>query len=113
MPQESNNERLDVARRLKETREYLGFSQDEVAKVVNIARPAISLIEKGERKVEVLELKKLAEFYNQSVSYFLGTEVPGVSEEVEFLARTANELTPEDQQELLQFAKFLKSKKSK
>ena len=105
--------RKEIGERLKQAREYLGLSQEEVSKAVNMARSAISLIESGERKVEALELKKFAEFYRHPVSYFIDEDIQGeadVSKEVAFLARTATQLTPEDQKELLRFARFLKAK---
>lgn len=107
--------RRQIGQRLKETREYLRLSQDEVASAVKIARPAISLIESGERKVGALELKKIADLYRQPVAYFIGEEGPAtaVPKDVAFLARTATQLTPEDQKELLRFAQFLKAKTKK
>lgn len=103
--------RRQIGQRLKETREYLGLSQDETAKAIGIARPAISLIESGDRKVEALELKKLAELYHQPSSYFLEESgTPTIPDEVAFLARAASELTAEDQTELLRFAQFLKAR---
>jgi transcriptional regulator with XRE-family HTH domain len=103
--------RRQIGQRLRETREYLGLSQDEVAKSLGIARPAISLIESGDRKVEALELKKFAELYQQPTAYFLAEKhSQSVSDEVAFLARAASELTPDDQTELVRFAQFLKAR---
>ncbi len=56
----SDDDRQLLGSRLKEAREYLGLSQDEVARIVHIPRPAISLMEAGQRKVEAIELKRLA-----------------------------------------------------
>jgi transcriptional regulator with XRE-family HTH domain len=110
----SNQEevRRNIGLRLKEAREYLGFSQDEVAKSLKIPRPAISLIESGERKVEALELKKFADLYQQPVDYFISgkSEVSEGNKELAFLARTATKLTQEDREELLRFAQFLQAK---
>ena len=106
--------RKEISRRLKETREYLGLSQDEVANAVNLPRSAISLIESGSRKVEALELKNFARAYNQPVSYFIGEkEIDDLESntEIAYLARTATELSTDDQKELLRFAEFLKTKK--
>ena len=36
-------------------------------------RPAVSLMESGQRKVDALELKKLAELYQRPVADFTGT----------------------------------------
>lgn len=116
MAKNEDAHRRQIADRLRKTREYLGLSQEEVSNAVKIARPAISLIESGERKVDALELKKFAVLYHQTVGYFIdgvdekGSDVP---QEVAFLARTATQLAPEDQKELLRFAEFLKAKTKK
>ena len=122
MPNNEENDRRIIGQRLKETREYVGLSQDEVAKVLKMPRPAVSLIESGERKVEALELKKLAELYQQPVDYFLGGKAETASapkeplhlqrapRDVAQLARTATKLSAEDRSELMRFAEFLRTK---
>lgn len=103
--------RRQIGQRLRETREYLGLSQDEVAKSLGVPRPAISLIESGDRKVEALEIKRFAELYQQPTAYFLAEKnSQTIPDEVAFLARAASELTPDDQTELLRFAQFLKAR---
>lgn len=105
-----NEERTLLGVRLKEAREYLELSQDEVAKLLNVPRSAISLMEAGQRKVDALELKQLAEIYQRPVGYFTGEieNAAGVSTEVQHLARAAAKLTDKDREELLRFAEFLK-----
>ena len=95
--------------RLKEAREYLELSQDEVAKALDLPRPAISLIEAGQRKVEAIELKKLAAIYQRPIGYFTGepSAHATVPETVQHLARAAAKLTDKDREELLRFAEFL------
>ena len=64
---EQKNDRTFLASRLKEMREYLALSQEEVAQMLKIPRSAISLIENGERGVEAVELKQFAEVYKCSI----------------------------------------------
>ena len=97
--------------KLREAREYLGFSQDEVAKFLGIARSALSNIETGQRKVEAMELTRLAQLYKRPVSYFTGEEVPAFGAEINHLARTASELSPPDREELSRFAEYLRARK--
>jgi transcriptional regulator with XRE-family HTH domain len=101
-----------LASRLREAREYLALTQEEVATSLKLPRSAISLIETGERGVEALELKKFAEVYRRPIEYFTGevNREPELPSEVVHLARTASKLTAEDREELLRFAKFLQSK---
>ena len=56
-------EGAQLGKRFREVREYLGFSQQMVSDRTGIARSAISDIERGTRKVDSLELKKLARLY--------------------------------------------------
>jgi transcriptional regulator with XRE-family HTH domain len=99
----------ELARRLRETREYLSFSQQYVSEETGIPRPAISQIERGERRVESLELKRLSRLYGYPVSYFLGEEEALEDDQaVQSLARLAQELSPHDREEVYRFANYLR-----
>jgi len=100
----------ELARLLREQREFLNLSQSFVAEQTGIARSAISDIERGTRRVGSLELKRFAELYRMPVSYFLGQddELDGASNPtVKALARAAGDMTEEDRNEVLRFARFL------
>lgn len=97
----------DLGARLREVREYLDLSQQVVASRTGIARSAVSDIERGHRKVDSLELRKLARIYGYPVSYFLGEESP-TSDTISALARAVDDLTPEDRDEIIKFAQYLK-----
>ena len=105
------HQRLAMAARLRESREYLGFSQDEVAVSLGVSRPAITNIEAGSRKVEALELQKLANLYGRSVSFLLtGAEEQKVeSEKVAFAARALKGLSGKDLEEVARFADYLRN----
>lgn len=102
-----------LGNRLKEAREYLELSQDEVARILNVPRSAISLIEAGQRRVDAIELKKLSEIYQRSIGHFSGEEgiATPIPKTVEHLARTAAKLSDRDREELLRFAEFLQAQK--
>jgi transcriptional regulator with XRE-family HTH domain len=102
--------RTELGSKLKTAREYLGLSQEEVSRILGLARSAVSLIESGERKVNAAELKKFAEIYQKPLGYFTG-EAAAPPESVAHLARLATELSQKDRQELLRFAEFLQSRK--
>jgi transcriptional regulator with XRE-family HTH domain len=97
--------------KLRETREYLGLSQRFVADNTGIPRTAISDIERGVRRVESLELKRLAKLFRYPVSYFLGDESQGPAGDATLtaLTRAAEDLTDSDRQEVLRFAEFLRN----
>ena len=92
-----DDDRKTLGERLREAREYLGFSQEEVATFLGVSRSALSLIETGQRKVDALELKKLAGLYKRPVGYFTGEEVEEISfgADVKHLARKVAELSPD------------------
>lgn len=103
-------DRKALGERLREAREYLGFSQDQVATFLGVSRSALSLMETGQRKVDALELKKLAGLYKRPVAFFTGEEAEDVSfgTDVKHLARQVSELSPDDREELGRFADFLR-----
>lgn len=104
-------QRLEMAARLKEAREYLGLSQDDVATALKLSRPAVTNIELGNRKVEAVELDQLAKLYGRSVSYFLSGELAEATspEKVAFYARTFKGLSEKDLGEVARFAEFLRA----
>lgn len=112
---EKDEDRKALGERLREAREYLGFSQDQVATFLGISRSALSLIETGQRKVDALELKKLAGLYKRPAGYFTGEEAEETSfgADVKHLARKVSELSPDDREELGRFADFLRARKKK
>jgi len=102
--EETESQRL--ATRLREVREYLNLSQQFVADKTGIPRSAVSDIERGVRKVDSLELRKLARLYMYPVGYFLGEEE--VADDVRVLARAVTDLTEGDRAEVVRFAQFLR-----
>lgn len=109
----ADEKRMHVAARLREAREYLGLSQDDVAAALNLSRPAISNIESGTRKVDALELEQLALLYGRSVQFFLGMEDVVPDSRVAFAARTLKGLSDKDLEEVARFAEFLRTSASK
>lgn len=105
--QEADPTWAEIGNRIKEVREYLNLSQHIVASSTGIPRSAISDIERGVRKVDSLELRRLARLYRHPMSYFLGDE-PEQEEHAAALGRALTTLTPADRDEVLRFAQFLK-----
>jgi len=105
----TDNERQRLASRLRRAREDTGLSQDEVAKKLALPRPAISQIENGRRRVEALELARLAKLYGRTLGYFADEESPGASR-IDALHRTASSLSAKDREEVLRFAEYLQQR---
>ena len=105
--------RRRMGERLRQAREYLGLSQDEVARHLKVPRTALTNIESGQRRTDALELKKLADLYRQAVSYFTGDEdetAAALPADVTHLARAAAKLSVKDREELGRFAEYLRVK---
>jgi transcriptional regulator with XRE-family HTH domain len=96
-----------IGKRLREARESRGFSQAQVAEAMNLLRPAVSMLENGDRRVNVLELKALAKLYRRPTWYLLGEENPSLVETVEDTMHQFQSLAPEDEKELSLFVEFL------
>src|SRR5438093_7701399 len=99
---DKDEDRKELGERLRDAREYLGFSQDQVATFLGISRSALSLMETGQRKVEALELKKLAGLYKRTVGYFTGEE-DSFGADVKHLARKVAELSTEERHGVAHF----------
>jgi transcriptional regulator with XRE-family HTH domain len=67
----SSKEYGRIIERLKIAREESGLRQLDVAKKVKRPQSYISRIESGEYRVDVLELKRLANIYSKDVEWFL------------------------------------------
>lgn len=107
-----SRDRQGLGARLREAREYLRLSQEEVARALEVPRSAISLMEAGQRKVDAIELKRLADIYQRPIAFFTGeaTEAAPMPATVQHLARAAAKLTDRDREELLAFAQFLQAR---
>lgn len=60
-----------IGQRLRELRCRAGFSQDKVAKIIGVSRPAYVNYENGKSK-PTRKLKELAKLFNVTVDYILG-----------------------------------------
>ena len=98
-----------LGERLREAREYLGLSQNEVAELLRVSRPAVTQIEGGRRKVSTLELRELARLYRRPYEWLVGEEggPPADDEVTQALYRTTRDLSERDRAQLLSFAQFL------
>lgn len=101
------SDREKIAAKLKEAREYLGLSQQEVAEAMKLPRSAISLVETAQRGVESVELKAFAKLYQRPVGFFTGEEAVPMGGEVAMLAKQVAKLSPQDRDELLRFSEYL------
>jgi len=109
---------------LKKARKNAGLSQNDIAKKLNVSQGAVSQWEQGIRQPSHEVLVKLAEMFDCTIDFLVGrtddpeyelrTEIPEALKKVgidavEMLADA--DLTPEEIQTLIAFAKDWKEKK--
>lgn len=66
------NDLPGIGARLREAREAAGLSQEQVARLLELPRPAVTEMENETRKVSAGELKRLAGMYRVSVEWLAG-----------------------------------------
>lgn len=60
-----------IGQRIAELRKRKGFSQDDLAKQVEISRPSLAQIELGNRSIDIIEFQKLSLVLGFSLDHFL------------------------------------------
>jgi len=103
-----------LGERLKKLREYLGMSQQHVAECTGVPRSAVSDIERGQRRVDAVELVKLARLYQYPVSWLLDEDEQATAgtHALALFARKFGRLTDEDRVQLEDFADFLAARRA-
>ncbi|HZU67218.1 MAG TPA: XRE family transcriptional regulator [Ktedonobacteraceae bacterium] len=61
----------ELGKELQQARSRRGLTQEEAAKIIDVARTTITAIEKGERRIKAEELIKLAYAYGREVTDFI------------------------------------------
>ena len=84
-----------IGERLRQARESAGLSQAQVAKLMDLHRPAITEIESERRRVSAGELTTLAKLYHVSVEYLTG-DVLNKNDKVKLAARKLDALKERD-----------------
>ena len=62
---------LSLGARIKETRDSMGFSQEQLAIMLDVSRPTLTQIEADKRKLSPEELKKLSNIFDVSIDFLL------------------------------------------
>jgi Zn-dependent peptidase ImmA (M78 family)/DNA-binding XRE family transcriptional regulator len=64
-------EMRELGKELQQARVKQGLTQEDAARIINVARTTITAIEKGKRRIKADELIKLAQAYNRQISDFV------------------------------------------
>lgn len=94
-----------IGSRIRQAREALGYSQEELGQLLGYSATAIYYFENGIRKVKIEDLKKIAEILGRAIEYFLQEEPE--DELTAILWRATQELPPTAQYQLNEFLKAL------
>ncbi len=65
---------MNLLEKLKYLRKINGFTQEQVAKAIGTSGANYSRYENGEQNFTIQHIKKLAEYYNVSISYLFDSE---------------------------------------
>ncbi len=97
----------EIGKRLKELRDNLHLSQAYVAEQIGVSRSALVKMENNQRKVSSEELLLLARIYGVTTDYILEGDA-NLQNEAKHLARSYQELTEADREEIRNIIKFKK-----
>ena len=99
-----------IGEKLKIAREYLGLTQEQVAKTLGISRNAIINIENNSRSVKSNELFNFSKLYGITMEEIVSDEKQ-INMNFSTFARGFEKLSKKDQQEILNLIKFKNSYK--
>ena len=110
----NGSRRIDPKRigaRLREAREYLGFTQAAAEARADMPPTALSVIEDGQRDVGAAELARLAKLYRRPESGFTSGDAPDRSlpPDIARIAEDMPNLSARDRVELKRFAEYLRA----
>ncbi len=97
--------RPPLASRIREARRAAGLSQSQVARLLGLQRPSVTEMESGNRRVSSEELARLADVFEVSPGWLLGSgsqQTDEHSTRAELAARELAKLKPADLDRLLQ-----------
>ena len=123
----------DFGRKIKELREGLKMTQTELAKEIGISRTNLAQYESGVRKVPLNIILTFSNYFNVSVDELIGVHIKSDNEGEEHLERVVIsknptlvktyerwnrevgvvDFTADEMNELINFAKYLVSKRKK
>ena len=81
-----------IGRKIRQAREALGYSQEELGKLIGYSAAAISYFEAGVRRIKIEDLQKIARALGKPIDFFLQEE--SEDEIVTILGRAQRALSP-------------------
>lgn len=78
--------------RLKQLREQAGYSQEDLAKLLNTSRSRIGMYEQGRRQPDFEMQEAIADLFNVSIDYLFGRSEQDILKELEAIPSSADEI---------------------
>lgn len=94
----NDNQKRILGRKLRDAREARGWTQEDAAKAIDVARTTLINIEQGKRSPSVVELAKLAHEYGRDVSELLRQPKDFSAADIQFRAVQVDIEAPEAEQ---------------
>lgn len=66
-----SNEHKYLVKQLKKARLDVGLYQSQVAKLLRKTQSYVSKLESGQRRIDVVQLKQLANMYKKDITFFI------------------------------------------
>ena len=66
-----SKEHRTLIERLKKARKESGLDQRDVAKLLGVSQSYVSKMESGQRRIDIVQLKRFAKVYRKQIDYFL------------------------------------------
>jgi transcriptional regulator with XRE-family HTH domain len=102
-----------ISTRIRTARENAGLSQGQAAKLLDVARPTVSEIEAGRRKVSAIELAQMAKLYGVGLAWLAcereDTEDPD-RDRIELAAREIANLKDTDFESVMQLVRSIRTR---
>ena len=100
-----------ISARIREAREYLDLSIQELADVLGVPLLDAEALESGLTPIGAARLAQVAKALGRGLEFFTGAVPPAAAtERADFLARAAETLSEQDMGELRRFATYLVSR---
>ena len=66
-----SKEHRTLVERLRKARKERGLDQEAVAKLLGVSQSYISKMEAGQRRIDIVQLKRFARVYRKQIDYFI------------------------------------------
>lgn len=96
---------------LKDLRLRFGLTQQDLANKLDISKSTISMYETGNRTPDFEVLEAIADIFNVSLDSLIGSHSKPDTEISVLAAHAIDDLTEEEQLEIIKYAKFIKSQR--